>query len=301
MSAWSSSSAPWAARAVSAGCVTMTGRWRWLRPALGARSAGRAIRSSSSRGSGSVETRRTIRRFFSRSANSKGLARDAEAEVESLDRLGQLADRDVVDAGQRVGARIVEADLAGDLDLGAALHQRDRLADLSRREVLEQQNVDFRGQRLVELLHVRHRELDSLALMSFAELADDVRHTLAQREVRLGGNQPIGQPLVEADAAAHLDRVLFEEAQPWRGAAGIENSGLGALHGVSKPGGLARDPGQVLQEVQGGPFRPQDADRGAGNPRHQLAAGERHPIGGARLEADVLVNQLEDALEDRQA
>src|SRR5256712_13772717 len=301
MSAWSSSSAPWAARAISAGAVTMTRRWPWVKPALGARFAARAIRSSASRGTGSVEKRRTIRRFFSRSANSKGLARDAEAEVESLDRLGQLADRDVVDAGQRVGARIIEADLAGDLDLGAALHQRDRLADLSRREVLEQENVDFRGQRLVELLHVRHRELDSLALMSFAELADDVRHTLAQREVRLGDNQPIGQPLVEADAAAHLDRVLFQKAQPWGGAAGIEDSGLGSLYGVGKLGGLAGDPRQVLQEVQGSPFRPQDTDRRAGNAGHELAAGERHAIGGTRLEADVLVDQLEDALEDRQA
>src|SRR5256885_4460468 len=66
------------------------------------------------------------------------LARDAEAEVERLNRLGELADRDVVDAGQRIGAGIIEADLAGDLHLGPTLHQRDRLADLSGREILEQ-------------------------------------------------------------------------------------------------------------------------------------------------------------------
>src|SRR5438270_3025462 len=60
------------------------------------------MRSSASRGIGSVEKRRTIRRLFRISANSKRLAGDAETEVERLDRLGQLADRD----GDRKSTRL---------------------------------------------------------------------------------------------------------------------------------------------------------------------------------------------------
>src|SRR5712691_8962856 len=59
-----------------------------------------------------------------------GLARNPQAEVERLHRLGELADRDVVDAGQRVGAGVVQADLAGDLNLGPALDEGDGLANL---------------------------------------------------------------------------------------------------------------------------------------------------------------------------
>src|SRR2546428_9597433 len=104
---------------------------------------------------------------------ASGLPRDAKAEVERLNRLGQLADRDVVDAGKGVGAGVVQTDLARYLDLGPALDLSDRLANLARREVLEQQDVDFGRQCLVELLHVRDRELDALAGMGFAQLADD--------------------------------------------------------------------------------------------------------------------------------
>src|SRR2546430_13093876 len=61
-------------------------------------------------------------------------SRDAKTEVERLHGLRQLADRDVVDAGERIGSRVVKTDLAGDLHLGAPLNQRDRLPNLARRD-----------------------------------------------------------------------------------------------------------------------------------------------------------------------
>ena len=46
--------------------------------------------------------------------------------------------------------------------------------------------------------------------------------------------------------ATDLDGVLLEETEARRRATGVEDSGLGALDRVSEPGGLARNPGQML-------------------------------------------------------
>ena len=136
--------------------------------------------------------------------------------------------------------------------------------------------------------------------MGLAQLAYDARNALAQGEVRLSDNEPVGETLVQADAASHLDGVLLEEAEARGGPARVEDASLGALDGIGELRRLRGDAGEMLQEVQGGPFSPKDADRRPGNTRHELAPGERHPIGRARLKGDVLVDQLEDPFEDGQ-
>ena len=65
-SSWYSS----AIRLRIAASVTITSRWPWLKPALGVRWAIAAMRSSTSRGTGSSAKWRTIRRRLTTSLNS---------------------------------------------------------------------------------------------------------------------------------------------------------------------------------------------------------------------------------------
>src|ERR1700694_370260 len=167
--------------------------------------------------------------------------------------------------------------------------------------MLEYQDVHLLRQRLVHLLHVGHRQLDALALVGLTQLADDAGHALAQGQVGFRHDEAVREPLMQAHAATDLDRVLLEESEARRGPTRVQDAGLGALDRVGELGGLAGDPREMLQEVQGRPLRPEHADRRAGDARHQLAAGERHAVGRAWLEGDALVDQLEHSLEDRQA
>ena len=198
-----------------------------------------------------------------------------EAEVEDRRRVGEGADGEEVDAGLGDRPGPVEGQPAGGLgaDAGRAA-EGDRGAQVVQRHVVEQHQVGTGGDHLADLL-------DGVALDLDLEVGPLRADGLEGRHDAAGGDDVVvldeggvrqRHPVVAA--ATGDDRRLLQSTQPGGGLAGVADLRTGAGDGGDPGRGQRRDPGQVAEQVEGGPLGGQQGAHRAGDLEH------RRPLGG---------------------
>jgi len=95
----------------------------------------------------------------------------------------------------------------------------------------------------------------------------------------------VGERGAILDAAPHAYRVALERPQAGRGLAGVRDARARARDGVHRAASHGRDPGQVLQEVQGDALAGEHGlPRGGGDGEH-VTAPSPGPLCRARIQA----------------
>src|SRR5215207_3314491 len=199
----------------------------------------------------------------------------AHAEIEGGRRVGEGADRDVVDAGRADLRDVLERDSAGSLELdgvAGSSHRRHRLLQLRRGHIVEQEPAGPGLDGLSDLAQVAAFDLDRHlgprlpgAPNGLPQPSDEHRVVLLDQDRIVEANAVVGP-------AAGGDGGLLEGAQAGDRLASVEDSDPGPLRSAHKTGGEGSDPREVAEEVQGRPFTrdqsldaPTDPGDGGGN------------------------------------
>ena len=123
----------------------------------------RASETAEARAQPAAATRRSSRVSEVSAVEAVQRRLDLKADVHGGRRVRQRADRDVVGAGRRQLRDAFERHAAGDFDLGAAARARDGFANVVERQVVGQDDVGARGERLVHLTRASAPRLRSAA------------------------------------------------------------------------------------------------------------------------------------------
>ena len=220
--------------------------------------------------------------------------------------MGQRPDRDEVDARRGHLGDVLERDPTRGLELGAAVRgsgRRDRLPQLGRAHVVEQQPVGSSVGALADLVEIAALDLDRKARLRLARAAHRLPHPAGERGMVLLDQDRVveAHPVVGPTAGRH--RRLLQRPQPRGRLAGVEDARARALDLPHEPRRERCHSREMTEEVERGPLCGEQRPGRALRARHRRGdvisplalRGEGHEPARPRLAKDLAGNiQAED-------
>ena len=168
---------------------------------------------------------------------------------------------------------------------GVAAGQGDGRAQVGQVHVVEQDEPGAGLQRLADLVQGVALHLERQRGCGRADGGDRRGDPAGRRDVVVLDERGVAEshPVVAAAAAPH--GVLLQLAQPRGGLAGVPDRAAGAGQGVGPGAGRGGDPGQVSEEVEQGPFGPEQLAHRGGDADQLGARLDPVTVGAQRLGA----------------
>ena len=201
----------------------------------------------------------------------KRLGAKVQGEVDGAGRMRDGADGDEVHAGFGDLADGLEVYSSAGFELDVCRAEANGFAHVGEAHVVEENDIDsLHGEKTFHLLERIGLEFDADTGIRCAGGRD---HFLEGVSGKSGSEVIIlhHEHIVEADSvvtrATRHDGLFFQEAQAWRGFAGVEYDGICSTNGFDKSMSHGGDATESLDEIQGGALggeyggcRPLDCD-----------------------------------------
>jgi hypothetical protein len=192
----------------------------------------------------------------------KWLGAKIQSEVDGTGRMRDGADGDEVDSGFCDLADGLEVYSSAGFELDICWAEANGFAHVLKAHVVEENDIDsLHAKKTFHLLERIGLEFDADAGIGCAGGQD---HFLEGVRGKSGSEVIIlhHEHIMEADSvvtrATGSDGFFFQEAQAWRGFAGVEYDGICSANGFDKSTGHSGDAAESLDEIQGGALAGED-------------------------------------------
>ncbi len=165
--------------------------------------------------------------------------------------LGQRAHRDIVHSGRGKLGQSLQSDVAGDLQLGAALIEATGFAHHGQVEVVQHHDIGTGGQCLLQFGQGFDLDLHRFVRIEATSLLDGAGDAATGKDMVLLDEVGVEEADAVVLAAAASDGVLLGTAQAGNGLAGVEQAAAGLFQLGHITGGEGGDAGEGLHKVEG--------------------------------------------------
>ena len=212
--------------------------------------------------------------------------------------MGEGSAGDEIDAGGGDAGEALEGDAAAGFELDAAGDEGDAALHFLIGHVVEEDDVDAaQGEEAFDLGEAVGFEFDAHAGVLAVDGIDgllELGKAGFGEEVIVFDHDHVVEAVAVVGAAACEDGGLFQSAPAGSGLAGIEQAAGGGAHGLDVVVGEGGDAAEALEEIEGGAFAAEQGAGGAGDFHDGIAGQEGIAVFPQGLDAEVVVEKLED-------